>query len=180
MLKVKIPIVFSAILLVSCSDNPIYDPWCPNDSNTILYFSPSIIQVSDSLNSVTEVRIKNSQRIVSIYFEINYNPELIGISDLKTYDLDGHIFSSLSDYTISDSTVVDSLGIIKIGVLGEQDGFSGVSNDGILARIFINKEKGFKYTSLDFNNILMYSDPVDNPPVEYESVSYYNALITGK
>jgi len=168
-------------VFLSCSKETTFEPfWCSTDSNTIIYFSPDLQFIDYDKEFIEEIKIRNPDSLVSIYFKILYDLDIIRINgvDVMIDSLSNPLFDK---QVVSDTTrcIENGKGVIIIGLLGRGEGFTGAENNGTIAKLRFKAIKPFNTTLLEINNLEIYKYPVYNPPIPIpnDEISIYSALL---
>lgn len=171
--------VLIILQIQSCNHTGYTDPWCPLDENCILYFSPSYLSFTDKDFQNLDVKIHNGNNILSVYFDIMYNPSLLSIDELSLYSGSKSFFTPEDSVTIekSDFHINDSLGIIHIGLLGRKENFQGSTGDGSLVKLRLGKKSSRISTRMQFENVEIYTWPLNDIPVPSPYVTLIEAWI---
>jgi len=169
------------LIILSCSKEATFEPfWCSTDTNTIIYFSPDVQFIDYDKEFIEEIKIRNPDSLVSIYFKIVYDLDIIRINDIDvtTDSLSNPLFDK---QVVSDTTryMENGKGVIVIGLLGRGEGFTGAEKNGAIAKLRFKAIKPFNTTLLEINNLEVYKYPVYNPPIPIpnDEISIYSALL---
>lgn len=155
----------------------MYEPlWCPSDTNTSIYFSPDLQFIDVDEEFTENITIRNADSLVSIYLNVYYDNDIF---EVVKVNLDSLLNPLFENFIVSDDTVMLQEGIIKLGLLGQQDGFTGARDNGTIAQLTLKAKTAFEITALEFQHIEIYKYPVENPPIPIpiDDISVFNALL---
>jgi hypothetical protein len=171
--------LFIMILLISCtksSRTSLYDPYCSGIENIVIYpdIPEIIVTPGDTIDNT--LVINNLDSLLSVYLEIHYDPNIISVNSINLNNFENPLFE---DPIISDNLIDNQNGILKIGVLGRGEGFTGADTSGSLVQIFFHSIQPFTITSLAVKNVELYTYPLENPPIPDEEIVIYNTILIG-
>jgi hypothetical protein len=146
---------------------------------TEVYFNPESASFAGSDTVTVDLMMETDSPMLSWKIELGFQPTRVSCVDVEILGTNG-IFGSAANRLITDLEWDNTNGLILMGAAGQADGFEGVSDTGILARIKFIALVADPASDLVFTNdpLEIYNFPVSNPAVKAIFVNTTNGQIT--
>ncbi|MDI6793280.1 MAG: cohesin domain-containing protein [bacterium] len=133
------------------------------ETTPLILFSPDPAYVSAGNTVKVEVRAANVVNLGSFQGAFSFDPKKVEVTELEVDFPVSLLASTGANIVVSDQDFDNEAGLVKFGALAQQEGFTGVSEDGPIATVTFKAKVADPTSEIAFGIVKLYDYPPDEP-----------------